>query len=130
LQSISTDAAIIIVVKPLSANADYSIRFKFEALSNVIDVSDVQSENENFQSTSTDAGTQKQIMPLFANSDSSTRQIGESVSKITDVSDLHFKKYDWDIIEIHDEIHNRTKNGRIMQSRVDSFMIQSHTILR
>jgi hypothetical protein len=129
LQSTSTDAGIIIAVKPLFANADSSIRLNFEADSIVIDAMDVQSEKENLQSTPTNAGTKKAIKPLFANADSLTRRICEPVSKITNASDLQLKKYAWDSLEIDDEIHDRPKHGGIMESRVNSFMIPSPTIL-
>jgi hypothetical protein len=54
--STSTDAGTSIVVKPLSANADSSIRCNFEFDFNVIDVSDLQFEKHDLPSTSTDAG--------------------------------------------------------------------------
>jgi hypothetical protein len=47
LHSISTDAGTSIVVKPLPANADPSIRCNFEFNSNVTDISDVQFEKQN-----------------------------------------------------------------------------------
>jgi hypothetical protein len=44
------------VVKPLPANADSSIRCNFEFDSNVTDVSDWQVEKQDLHSISTDAG--------------------------------------------------------------------------
>jgi hypothetical protein len=57
LHSTSTDAGIIIAVKPLLANANSSIRCNFEFDSNVIDASDLHLEKLFLQNTSTDAGT-------------------------------------------------------------------------
>jgi hypothetical protein len=56
VQSTSTDAGTIIVVKPLLRNADSSIRCNFEGDSNVIDVSEWQLKKERLHSTSTDDG--------------------------------------------------------------------------
>jgi hypothetical protein len=47
LHSTSTDAGISKILKPLSANADSSIRCNFEFDSNVTDVSDVQVEKQS-----------------------------------------------------------------------------------
>jgi hypothetical protein len=47
LDRTSTDAGISIVSKPLSANADSSIRCNFEIDSNVTDVSDVHLEKQD-----------------------------------------------------------------------------------
>jgi hypothetical protein len=44
LSNISTDDGTSIVVKTLSANADFSIRRNFECDSNVTDVGDLQTE--------------------------------------------------------------------------------------
>jgi hypothetical protein len=49
LQSISTDAGILIVVKPLHAHVNSSIRCNFESDLNVTDASDVQLEQQSLR---------------------------------------------------------------------------------
>jgi hypothetical protein len=73
LHSISIDAGISIVVKPLYANAYSSICCKFEFDSNVTDVSDEQLKKQNLHTTSTDAGISIVVKSLCANADSSIR---------------------------------------------------------
>jgi hypothetical protein len=88
LHTTSTDAGSSIVVKPLHANADSSIRCNFELDSNVTDESDLQKEKHDLHTTSTDAGTSIVFKPVHANASSSIRCNFEFNSNVTDISDL------------------------------------------
>jgi hypothetical protein len=61
---------------------------RFERVSNVTDVSDMQLEKQNLHTTSTDAGISIVIKPLHANAYSSICCNFEFDSNVTDVSDL------------------------------------------
>jgi hypothetical protein len=80
------------VLKPLAANADSSIRCNFESDSNVTDTSNWHGEKQDVQSTSTDAGTIILFIPLSVNANSSIRCNFESDSNVTDTSDSESEK--------------------------------------
>jgi hypothetical protein len=73
VQSTSTDAGKIMVVKPVPSNVVASIRCNFERSSNVTDESDLQVEKQFAQSTSTDAGIIMAVKPLPLNAVASIR---------------------------------------------------------
>jgi uncharacterized UPF0146 family protein len=96
-----------IVIKPLHANAESSIRCNFEFDSIATDVSDLHSEKQHVQTTSTDAGMAIVLKSLHANADCSIRCTFELNSNVTNVSDLQLEKQVLVKTQIDDDIHAR-----------------------